>query len=161
PRWTDFSTDGRLREMYREGRLNVRGANYNIVPSTRVDRSTRERLYVNTFGIGAGLAALPVFWVVHLAVGDLRNHQLLLWYAAKSAASLLVAASAAFIYLAARKFLRAGLAVVLALSYGLGTAVWSTSSQTLWQHAPNEFFLALGSYFLFLTRGERRARYSA
>jgi hypothetical protein len=38
--------------------------------------------------------------------------------------------------------------VLLAVAWGIGTSAWSTSSQTLWQHGPNVFFLALGSYAL-------------
>ena len=64
----------------------------------------------------------------------------------KFAASCYVAASAGLIYLALRRWLSWRPAMLLALTYGLGTCVWSMSSQTLWQHAPAHFFLALGLY---------------
>jgi len=161
PRWQERDGTTPLWSAYREGRLKVASPNYNILPSTRVDASTGERQYVNAYGIGAGLTALPAFALLHVAVGDLRDHPQLLWYTAKSVASLLVALSAVWIYLASRRFLDTGLAALVAVSYGLGTCVWSTSSQTLWQHAPNEFFLALGSYFLLLTGSHDSKRYSA
>jgi len=125
--------------------------NYSLIPSVRSDPGGGEPLFVNAFGPGAGLTALPIFSLVQLTVGNLGDRPRLLWFTAKSVASLLVATSAAFIYLASRRFLEPSLAALIALSYGLGTCVWSTSTQTLWQHAPNEFFLALGSYAFFLT----------
>jgi hypothetical protein len=42
---------------------------------------------------------------------------------------------------------------LIACIYALGTCVWSTASQTLWQHGPSLFFLSLGIMFLF-RRGE-------
>jgi len=74
-------------------------------------------------------------------------------------ASALVAASAAFLFLVACGFVGRWKALIVALAYGLGTCVWSTSSQALWQHGPNEFFLALGT--LLLTRVERGRRQAA
>ena len=63
---------------------------------------------------------------------------------------MFVAGSAALLFLIALNFLNRKKALLIALAYGLGTCVWSISSQTLYQHGPNEFFIALGTYFLLM-----------
>ncbi len=143
------------------GRLYAGGllapeARYYLTPSVRFDSVTGERLYVGTFGPGAALSAVPVLAFLRAFAGDIRTSPELLWHGAKFAASLLAAASAAIVFLTARRWLQPGPALILAAAYGLGTSVWSTSSQTLWQHAPNEFFLALGTLFLVNARGSTR-----
>lgn len=137
-----------MAELYRARKLVLRGPGYYLFPSRLVDGRTRERLYANTFGPGAGLTALPVFAASRLVVRDLRAHPKLVWYAAKFTASLSVALSAGLIYLALVRFTPARLALLTSLAYGLGTCVWSTSSQALWQHGPSEFWLALALFFL-------------
>ena len=148
-----------FRQLREAGLLKLYQPKYYLVPSIRKTASG-DPICVNTFGPGAGMTALPVFAVLHLAVGnDLREHPAALWYGAKFVGSLLVAGSAAFVFLTARAFTRTAPAVLIALAYGLGTGVWSTSSQTLWQHGPNEFFLAMGAYFL--VRAERSWKHAA
>ena len=122
----------------------VQGCLYYICPTQRFDGKTGERQYVSIYGPAAGLAALPVIAVLHAVLGDLRDHVKALSYGAKFAASCYVAASAGLLYLAVRRWLNWRWAVLLTLTYGLGTCVWSISSQTLWQHGPCHFFMALG-----------------
>ena len=110
-------------------------------------RSARENSYVNTFGIGTGLFALPVFALLHLAVGLESQSTHFFWYVGKVVASSAVAGSAVLIFLIAARFCARGAGLLLAFAYGLGTCVWSISSQSLWQHGPVELFLALGAYF--------------
>jgi hypothetical protein len=141
--------------LYARGVL-VAVPSYYLTPSTRTDARTHEPRFVNTFGLGAALTALPVLAPLRLVAGDLRERPELLWFGGKLAASLLVAASAALVFLTARRWLVPGPALALALAYGLGTSVWSTSSQTLWQHASNELFLALGAFFLVRAQGSLR-----
>jgi hypothetical protein len=130
---------------------------YYLVRSTRKTADGQD-VYVDTFGPGAGLTALPVMAAVEL-VGDPSRDPALMWYAAKLVAAMLVAGSAVFVFLTARRFTTNLRSAALAGAYGLGTCVWSVSSQALWQHGPNEFFLAMGTYFLFRSRkeGPRRA----
>ena len=147
------------RQLLQAGRLRLYQPRYYLVRSNRM-KASGEPVCVNTFGPGAAITALPVFAVLHLAVGgDLRAHPAVMWYGGKAVASLLVAGSAVFIFLTARAFTRTGPAALIALAYGLGTGVWSTSSQTLWQHGPNEFFLAMGAYFL--TQAEKSWKHAA
>jgi hypothetical protein len=124
-----------------------------LTGSVEVDRSNAEPVYVGVFGPGAGLSAVPVLAPLRAVVGPLGEHPALLWFGAKLAASLYAAASASLVFLTSRRWLARWPAVFLALAYGVGTSVWSTSSQTLWQHGSNEFFLALGIYAL--ARGGR------
>jgi hypothetical protein len=130
-------------DLYGRGSL-VPVPRYTVRPSLAADAATGERLYVGTYGVGAGLAAAPVLGVVRAVVGTLREHPDALWLGARVAAVLFSAASAALVYLAARRWLSRGEAVALAVAYGVGTSVWSVSSQALWQHGPNLFFLSLG-----------------
>jgi hypothetical protein len=58
-------------------------------------------------------------------------------------ASLLTACAIALLYLVARRRLRAPHALVLALGLALGTGLWNTVSQTLWQHETAIFGLSL------------------
>jgi hypothetical protein len=57
--------------------------------------------------------------------------------------SLLVAIAVALVYLTARTQLSRRRAALVACSIGLGTGLWSTASQTLWQHETAIFGLAL------------------
>lgn len=146
------------RQLWDAGLL-VPHAPYYLAPTVRADPATAQPLFVSTFGPGTPLAALPVLAAVRSFVGDLPAHPAPLWFGAKAAASLLVALSATFVFLAARRWVTQWRAVVLALAYGVGTGVWSTSSQTLWQHAPDAFLIALGAYGL--VRAKESARWSA
>jgi hypothetical protein len=63
------------------------------------------------------------------------NAPLVVVTVAKMTASFLASLAAVFAFLIARRFCGPGLAVLVALGFGLGTGVWPTVSQTLWQHA--------------------------
>jgi hypothetical protein len=139
-------------DLYRSGKLVPISHKYYIVPSTKTG------LYVNTFGPGAGLTALPLYLILHLGTEDLYNNTKLIWYGGKFASSILVALSVVFVFLCALCFIDARSSFIIALVYALGTCVWSISSQSLLQHAPNGFYLTLGSLFLFRIG---RWRYSA
>jgi hypothetical protein len=132
------------RDLQTAGRLVVRRADYFLTPS--VDRV--QRGYVNTFGPGAGLTALPLVAIEWFVVDDLVHQKAILWYSAKLAAALCVAGSVALVYLTALEFVGSWPALIIALAYGAGTCVWSVSSQTLWQSGPNVLFLALAAWCL-------------
>jgi len=140
-----------IRRAYERGDLFDPQPYYYLIP-TRFPG-----VYADKYGLGAGLFAAPFVAAVYPFARDLyeRPSASLLWYAAKVATASAVAGSAVFLFLAALAFVRPSTAAGLALAYGLGTCVWSASSQTLWQHGPTEFFLALGTFFLLR---ENRAR---
>jgi hypothetical protein len=115
---------------------------YYLVPSAVPGR------FVGTFGIGAGLVALPAMAAVRLVAGDLRAQPWLLWATARVVAAACVAASAAFVFMTAVRFTSRARATCIALAYGLGGAAWSIASQALYQHGPNMLFLSAGALCL-------------
>jgi hypothetical protein len=135
-----------LSELIRSGVVEVDQPSYYLA------RGAREGVYVSAFGFGSGMVAVPAFALLKLSGRDPASHLAYLWYGGKVVASTLVAASAVLVFLAAAEFCATGSALLIALAYGLGTSVWSISSQTLWQHGANEFFLALGALFLIRSR---------
>ena len=111
-----------------------------IVPTTR-------GTWANTFGFGTAVVAVPAFVVARLVFGpEIAGRHDVIWFTAKVAASAMVAGSGAFVFLAALRFTTWRRAVLIALAYGLGTCVWTLSSQALWQHPANELFVALGAW---------------
>ena len=62
--------------------------------------------------------------------------------------SLLVAIAVACAFLVSRQHLPVGRSLVVATGFGAGTGLWSTASQTLWQHETAIFGLTLGVFAL-------------
>lgn len=69
-------------------------------------------------------------------------------------ASLIMAVSAAVVYLIGREYLRVPYALLLATAYALGTPAYSTASRALWQHGPSMLLLSLA--LLLLVRARRQ-----
>ena len=135
--------EGKTMQQYRNsGALTLKSPLYYLAPTNKPG------VYANTFGLGAGLLALPVLAAVNSLWGPLQDNPGRLWQVGKAVAAAAVAGSAVFIFLTALGSLGLRAAFLLALTYGLCTCVWSTSSQALWQHGPTELFLAMGTYFL-------------
>jgi GT2 family glycosyltransferase len=129
--------------------LLLRGELHDPQPYYYLSKTRKPGVYVSSYGAATGLFALPFVAAVAPFVPDLRYRTDLLWFLGKLAASFGVAASAWLLFVVAADRLRLSSAIWLTLAYGIGTSVWSVSSQTLWQHAPGEFFLALGMFCLF------------
>lgn len=106
------------------------------------------------------LTALLVtpFYLLPVAFG-LAAHSSLLPYhlIGKSAAALLAAASVVLVYLSLRLVASELTALCLSLVYAFGTSTWTISSQTLWQHAASQLFLAASIYCLLKSLGDRKA----
>ena len=143
--WNGAAPDGRTWDQWRqEGLLEVKRPRYYLARSVDPER----RGYVSTYGIGAGLVALPAFAVRHwLDLGFLENRAAK-WLTAKWVASACVALSVAILFVTARPIAGRCLAVGIALSFGFGTSVWSMSSQALWQSGPSVLFLSLAVFCL-------------
>jgi hypothetical protein len=140
----DESIDGKtMRELLRLGLLNT------PTPSYYLARTSKPGVYANSYGVATGLFALPFIASVYPFMDSLPERTQLLWLLCKLAAAFAVAGSAWFLFVVAADHMRLSTAVLLTLIYGLGTSVWCLSSQTLWQHGPGEFFLAMGTFFLF------------
>jgi hypothetical protein len=140
--WNDLAFGATMRAHRQNGTLVDPQPKYYLV-ETRTPG-----VYANTFGLGAGLVALPVVALVKPVVASLDREPTVLWQVGKLVAAAAVAGSAVFLFLAALSHLSLLGAFVLALLYGLCTCAWSVSSQLLLQHAPAELFLAMGAYFL-------------
>ena len=108
-KWTE-STD----TTYREGRLAVR-SHFSYMSPTVFPEA-----YVNTFGIGAPLAGLPMYAVLDLFV-DIEHDRFWWWHGAALTASLLIALATLFVFLAARGLVKPVPAALLALAFGLGS----------------------------------------
>jgi len=140
--WDAILGDASARDLARRGQLRVSQERYYIAST-----GARSR-YVTAYGPIPALAAVPLFAAVRIAGGDLTGRPDLPWYAAKSAASMVVALSALFVFLVAAGIAGNAAAWGISLAYGLGTGVWSTSSQALWQHGPSALALAIGIHAL-------------
>lgn len=138
-------------DLYALGQLKAENRYY-------LAKTTRPEQYVNTFGLGAAMTALPVYAFLDLLV-DIETNRYWWWHGGALTASLLTALAAVCVFLAARRFVGPLPALLTALAFGLGSCVWAISSQALWQHPANALFLSLGAYFL-LGIPERR-RYAA
>lgn len=113
---------------------------------------------VSFYPIGTPLVALPFYVPVYLylrATGR-ADHASLFQYseqAEKIAASGLAALSVALFYLTVRRRVPPRTALWSSVAFGLGTSMWATASQMLWQHGA--VVLALTLALLFLTWRER------
>jgi hypothetical protein len=146
--WEDKLGDSTASRLRAEGMLTAMTQLYCLTKSIRINQIISEDEYVNTFGPTPGLLAFPFFAALNPGGPDPFRRPRALWCAAKLAASVFVALSVMFVYLACGQLTSHRMAVLIACAYGLGTCVWSLSAQALWQHGPNELFLAMGTYFL-------------
>lgn len=147
--WIDSGTIHPIRASPEQ---HIRSAHPQIAP-------TREpNLYLSCFGVGGAVTSAPAFAAAQLWYGPLERHPDVLDRVAFAEGSVLVAASCLFLFLTLRRFLATTRSAVLVLAYGLGTCVFSTSSQGLWQHSATAFYLSIG--LLCLTRLDRSPGFS-
>jgi hypothetical protein len=130
--------------QYRQGLLELLRPRYFLVPTIR-ERATGEPLFVGVFGPAAGLTALPLAVIAYALGSDLERDVLAMFRVAKWTAALLTAGSVALVFMTAVAFTTRRRAFLLAAVYGLGSCVWTISSQALWQQTPELFFLSLGT----------------
>lgn len=106
----------------------------------QIVKTTKPGVFLNCFGMGGAITAAPAFAVGQLLFGPLEQKPELLDRLAFTQGSVLVAVSAVFLYIALCSMLTRPLALLLAIAYALGTCVFSTSSQGMWQHSATAFF---------------------
>lgn len=111
--------------------------------------------YVSTYTPGPALLALPVYALPVFLGMSSTSH----WVPRleKLSATLIVAASVIFLFLALSELVGSKWALLIALAYAFGTSSFSVSSQALWEHGPSQFFLALALYLL--VKGRKGSRY--
>jgi hypothetical protein len=107
----------------------------------------RDGHLVSSYPVGGAMLAVPVYLPALLAdrLHSMRDYRI----AGKIAASLMVALSAGFLYLAARQLAGDRAALVAAVGYGGGTVAWTVASQSLWQHGPGMLCLSVALLALF------------
>lgn len=141
PRGVKFDVwNDEINDLYEKGQLKARGKYY-------LTKTTQPNVYVSTFGIGSAIVGLPVYAFLDLFV-DIESDRYWWWHGSALTASLLIASAVLFIFFASRPFVAPLPAFLVALTFGLGSCAWPISSQALWQHPANTFFLALSAYFL-------------
>lgn len=136
---------------YATGHLRFNGPRYFVA------QSPARNAYVNTFSVITGLTFLPTAAIMHAMDPTFARNVNIRLAAAKLHAASVVAASAALIFLIGLRYVRPRLALLVAITYGLGTCVWAVASETLWQQTINIGLLA-GSCFAFL-RGFQAERF--
>lgn len=147
PHWDVLIRNRKASELHDRGDLVLDLPPYYLAPTRQAGTT------VSIYGPGTALMIAPVFGMIQNADVDLQRRPWIVWYAGKMVAACLVAASAVFIFWTCAGFTTPERSAIVALAYGLGTCVWSASSQALWQQAPTVFFTSLG--ILLLSRRER------
>jgi hypothetical protein len=116
---------------------------------------------VSFYPIGPALVAFPIYlpaWAWLSASGRATAADL---FAAspileKVSASVIAALAVVFIYFTLRRWVSARAAFLASVGLGIGTSMWATASQMLWQHGPVALGIAAGVFFL--TDPERSMR---
>jgi hypothetical protein len=147
--WKERLFDRTARDFFEAGKLEYIGPRYYIV------ESRHKGVFVSTFGPVPALFALPGAALFRAIDPDFWGHMALRASVAKLPAAALVAACALLVLHIALRFTGRYRALLLAVTYGLGTCAWAVSSQNLWQQTVNQFLLLWG-VFHFLGARERR-----
>lgn len=108
---------------------------------------------VSFYPVGTALAALPVYLPVYgfVAAGGRPPAGTLFLLSEpteKIAASVLTAFAVVLFYYTARRRMEPSQAFGAALVFGLGSSMWATASQMLWQHTAVAMALTLGLWLL-------------
>jgi hypothetical protein len=136
--WDTEFGDKTAAEWRTEGKLEFHGPRSNLV------ESPTKHVYVNTFGPLPGLLLLPATALVNRLNPEFGHEFEKLMTLAKLHASALVALTAVFLYWAALGLTSRRNALVVTLTFALGTCAWSIASQNIWQQTASMFFLVLG-----------------
>ncbi|OGD97556.1 hypothetical protein A3A49_02895 [Candidatus Curtissbacteria bacterium RIFCSPLOWO2_01_FULL_38_11b] len=105
----------------------------------------------STFPVFSSILAVPIYFfptiIKNITLENLENHKSLIFSLGKISASIFSAISISFVFLSSSALTRYKKALILTVLYALGTSTLSISSQTLWQHATSQMFLAITMYF--------------
>lgn len=111
--------------------------------------------YYSVFNLGSALAALPVYLIPSIFIGQLTMLNALLL--GKISCAVLISLSVVFIYYAARNISTRSKALVVAVIFGAATSVWSITSQVFFNNVGAVFFVSLG--LMLAAKSERDWRY--
>lgn len=112
--------------------------------------------YMSRFPVMTAILSVPVYLVpvlLGLTNGPMSGPnvtptEIIATFLSKLSASIAVALSVGFIYLALLRLTSRRAALAVALIYAFATSSWSVSSQGLWQTSASQSLLALTLYFL-------------
>lgn len=162
-RWTLYLAES----LVRSGDLNL-DEYRSLVRTGDAYTLTRAGGHLHSyFPIGAALAAVPYMAVLDRLAPALWGIDLYAYlqqakfdpFVAQlelTWASVIAAAAAAVVYLAARQKIGRARSVLLAGIFAFGTAAWSTASRALWQHGPSMLLLAIALYLALCARTNER-----
>jgi hypothetical protein len=108
---------------------------------------------VSFYPVGPALVAFPIYlpaWAWLSASGRATAADLFAVSPVmeKVSASIIAALTVVFVYLTLRRWISDRAAFLTSVGLGLGTSMWETASQLLWQHGPVAFGVAAGVFFL-------------
>lgn len=105
---------------------------------------------LSTFPVFSSLVATPIYLlpvlVKNVTLDNLDNHINLILSLGKISASTFSGISAALVFLCLKELLNTKKSLMLTTLYALGTSTLSISSQSFWQHAASQMFLASTIY---------------
>lgn len=114
--------------------------------------------------VAAAVIAIPLYgiplgvgWIAHPGNGWL-DYPWSAFFVAKFAAALISALTVLMFFFCVRELSDLKTSIALAVIFALGTSVWSTNSQGLWQQTPSVFFQLTGIWFLL--RGRREGAFT-
>lgn len=106
--------------------------------------------YYTIFPLGTAIAALPIVYVINhfWAFDPIKDGP----DVERIVASFLVALTALFIYLIAKKFTTVLQSLLISFIFSFCTSSWSIASRALWQYAPSMLMLAVTIYLFLLAK---------
>jgi hypothetical protein len=153
--WKDRFGDRAAEDWRFSGHLEFNRPRYYVVKSPKHDE------YVSTFGPIPGLMLLPFVAPFYAKDHDLAAKLIARATIGKLGASVFVATTAVLLFLVAERWLSRRRALLVTLTYALGTCAWAVSSQNVWQQTVNQLFLMLGAYFFLGDASKRRTAFLA
>jgi hypothetical protein len=145
-------------DRFRGGYLAASGGGYAFVEAPNGHLTSM-------FPVGAAIVTLPLYVLLEFARRD-RAHVPSLETAAfepsrrrfeRLAAAAVAALSVALFLLCALEIASVWPAAVATAVYALGTSLWSTASQALWQHGPVNLLVLVMAYAFFRANRSRQA----
>jgi hypothetical protein len=137
-RWDDRLHGKTMRQWRELGALRLNEPRYHLL------ESPVRHVYVSTFGPVPGATFLPLVAVLRAIAPGYDHQPILALSAGKLHGSLLTAASAVWLFLAALRYTSRARAALIGLIFGLATCAWSVQSQNVWQQTVSTFFICLG-----------------
>jgi hypothetical protein len=146
--WKDRFGDRAASDWRFSSHIEFNGPRYYIV------KSPKRPEYVSTFGPIPGIVLLPVMAPFYAHDHEIASKLIARTTIGRLSAALLVATTASLLFAIADHWVSRRRALLVALTYGVGTCAWAVSSQNMWQQTVNQFFLAAAAFF-FLTSVEK------